>query len=179
MKLVGRLPAWDSLTLWWRHQMETFSALLALCAGNSPVIPPTKASDAELWCFLWSVLNKRLSKQSRRRWFDTPSRSLWRHRNEVGGQAPCMGTADSKVWEPKNRGRNPISGQNRVIKSTFPLNIWNGGSKSYIFLQHREKGGLNYMFSQCLEKRVGWKPRSVLANPTNFIVGEPRMMPMT
>ena len=24
-------------TPWWRHQMETFSALLALCAGNSPV----------------------------------------------------------------------------------------------------------------------------------------------
>ena len=23
--------------LWWRHQMETFSALLALCAGKSPV----------------------------------------------------------------------------------------------------------------------------------------------
>ena len=22
---------------WWRHQMEAFSALLALCAGNSPV----------------------------------------------------------------------------------------------------------------------------------------------
>ena len=22
---------------WWRHQMETFSALLTLCAGNSPV----------------------------------------------------------------------------------------------------------------------------------------------
>ena len=30
--------------------METFSALLALCAGNSPVI-----GDAELWCFLWSA----------------------------------------------------------------------------------------------------------------------------
>ena len=25
------------LKSWWRHQMETFSALLALCAGNSPV----------------------------------------------------------------------------------------------------------------------------------------------
>ena len=24
---------------WWRHQMETFSALLAFCAGNSPVPP--------------------------------------------------------------------------------------------------------------------------------------------
>ena len=30
--------------------METFSALLALLEGNSPL---TKASDAELWCFLW------------------------------------------------------------------------------------------------------------------------------
>ena len=30
---------WWSLTLqpWWRHQMETFSTLLALCAGGSPV----------------------------------------------------------------------------------------------------------------------------------------------
>ena len=37
---------------WLRHQMETFSALLALCAEF-----PTQmsASDAELWCFLWSV----------------------------------------------------------------------------------------------------------------------------
>ena len=25
------------LPRWWRHQMETFSALLAFCAGNSPV----------------------------------------------------------------------------------------------------------------------------------------------
>ena len=43
---------------WWRYQTETFSALLALCVGNSPVqrwIPLTKASDAELWCFLWSA----------------------------------------------------------------------------------------------------------------------------
>ena len=27
---------------WWRHQMETFSALLVLCAGNSPVTSPHK-----------------------------------------------------------------------------------------------------------------------------------------
>ena len=24
---------------WWRHKMETFSALLVICAGNSPVTP--------------------------------------------------------------------------------------------------------------------------------------------
>ena len=27
----------NSLVIWWRHQMETFSALLAPCADNSPV----------------------------------------------------------------------------------------------------------------------------------------------
>ena len=43
-----------SFTTWWRHQMETSSALLTLCAGNSPVtveFPLTKTSHAELWCF--------------------------------------------------------------------------------------------------------------------------------
>ena len=38
------------------HQMETFSASLALCAGKSLVtgeILLTRASDAELRCFLW------------------------------------------------------------------------------------------------------------------------------
>ena len=38
----------------WCHQMETFSELLALCAG-SRWIPRTKASDAELWCFISSA----------------------------------------------------------------------------------------------------------------------------
>ena len=63
--------------------METFSVLLALCAGNSSVTGefPTKASDAELWCFPWSV-NQQLSEQWRRRWFKTPSRPLWHHWNE-------------------------------------------------------------------------------------------------
>ena len=41
-------------------------------------IPITNASDAELWCFLRSALNKQLSKQSWGWWFETPSRSLWR-----------------------------------------------------------------------------------------------------
>ena len=27
---------WSRSKRWWRHQMETFSALLAICAGNSP-----------------------------------------------------------------------------------------------------------------------------------------------
>ena len=39
MKLNGwhDVHARNMNTLWWRHQMETFSALLAIWAGNSPV----------------------------------------------------------------------------------------------------------------------------------------------
>ena len=60
---------------WWRHQMETFSALLCGEFTSHRWIPLTKASDAELWCFFFFYLrlNKRLSKQSRRWWFETPS----------------------------------------------------------------------------------------------------------
>ena len=43
-------------------------------------IPLTKTSDAELF-FFDLRLNKRLSKQSRRRWFETPSHSLWLYCN--------------------------------------------------------------------------------------------------
>ena len=69
---------------WWRHQMETFSASLALCVGNSPVtgefptqMPVTQSFDV----FFDLRPNKRLSEQSWGRWFDTPSHSLWRHCN--------------------------------------------------------------------------------------------------
>ena len=69
---------------WWPHQMETFSALLALCAGNSPATgefpaqrPVTRSFDV----FFDLSLNKRSSKQSQGWWFETPSCSLWRHSN--------------------------------------------------------------------------------------------------
>ena len=65
--------------VWWRHQMETFSALLTLCAGNSPV---TKASATDFDVFFDLRLNNTLSKQSWDRCFDTPPRSLWCHCNE-------------------------------------------------------------------------------------------------
>ena len=42
----------DSTKSWWRHQMEIFFELLAT---GPRWIPRTKASDAELWCFLWSA----------------------------------------------------------------------------------------------------------------------------
>ena len=69
---------------WWRHQMETFSALLAICAGNSPVpgeFPTQRPVTRSFDVFFDLRLNKRLSKQSWGWWFETPSWSLWRHVN--------------------------------------------------------------------------------------------------
>ena len=45
-------------------------------------IPCTKASDAELWCFLNPRLSKWLNKQSPGWWFETLSRLLLRHRKK-------------------------------------------------------------------------------------------------
>ena len=73
------------LIKWWRHQMEAFSAWLALCARNSSVIgefpsqsPVTRSFDI----FFDLRLNKRLSKQSWGWWIETPSRLSWRHCNQ-------------------------------------------------------------------------------------------------
>ena len=55
---------------WWRHQMETVSALLAICAGNSPVTV-VRSFDV----FFDLLLNNRLSK-------------LWRHCNVSESRRP-------------------------------------------------------------------------------------------
>ena len=66
--------------------MEIFSALLVLCEGNSLVTGEflsQRLMTRIFGVFFNLCLNKRLSKPSRRRWFDTPSRSLWRQCNEA------------------------------------------------------------------------------------------------
>ena len=90
-------PGWDSiwanviklfiatsLNPWWRHQMETFSALLAICAENSPIpgeLPAQRPVTRSFDVFFDLRPNKRLSKQSWGWWFETPSCPLWRHCN--------------------------------------------------------------------------------------------------
>ena len=71
---------------WWRHQMEAFSALLTICAGNSPVkgeFPAQKPVTRNFDVFFDLRVNKRLSKQWLGWWFEMPSRPLWRHCNGV------------------------------------------------------------------------------------------------
>ena len=64
----------------------TFSVLLALCEGNPPVtgrFPPQSPVTRSFDIFFDPRLNKRLSKQSRHRCFEMPSRTLWRHYNDT------------------------------------------------------------------------------------------------
>ena len=83
----GRFPSLmaSNVETWWRHQMETFSALVVICAGKSPVPgeflaqrPVTRSFNV----FFDLRLNKRLSTQSWGWWFETLWCPLWRHRNE-------------------------------------------------------------------------------------------------
>ena len=77
-------PVCSGTRSWWRHQMKTLSAQLAICAGNSPVTgeftaqrPVTRSFDV----FFDLRLNKWLSKQWWCWWVETPSRPLWCHCN--------------------------------------------------------------------------------------------------
>ena len=98
--------------------METFSTLLVICAGNSPVTgefsaqrPGTRSFDV----FFDLRLNKQLSKQSWGWWFATPSCPLWRHCNvcrlllvPLSNPCPqclyrCFMTSEQWIWYPFHR----------------------------------------------------------------------------
>ena len=109
---------------WWRHQMETSSALLAFCAGNSPVTgefpsqrPVTLSFDVffDLW------LNKRLSKQSWGRWLEMPSCSLWHHCNEFTCAKNLMhyNWLVSQMWAPLAACREPAGKLRQLYKVLY------------------------------------------------------------
>ena len=102
----------------WRHQMETCSASLAFVRGihrwlrgihRSQVNSPHTDKWRGALIFSLICLNKRLSKQSRRRWVETPSRSLWRHCNVVPNSDQWSG----QPWD--------LSAFNASLLSNFEL----------------------------------------------------------
>ena len=102
----------------------TFSTLLAICAGNSPVTgefpaqrPVTRGFDA----FFDLRLIKRLCKQSWGWWYKTPSRPLWRHCNDVvthwrPRRVNDFGQYRLRWWHVA-WWHQPISGTNYVLSS--------------------------------------------------------------
>ena len=107
------LPSWCAKRFfhsWWRHKMETFSASLVFCAGNSPVpgeFPSQRPVTRNFDVAFDLRLNTRLCKQSWGWWFETPSPPLWRHRNvndtlregsSVTGSSPHKGQVMQSVY---------------------------------------------------------------------------------
>ena len=86
---------------WCHHQMETFSALLALYEVNPLVTSGFPSQRLVMWrfdVFFDLCLNKWLSKQSRRGWFETPSRSLWHHSNVILNPSSPRWLKPSKIF---------------------------------------------------------------------------------
>ena len=81
----------DHFKLCWYNQLSMMTSLngnifrvTGHCAVISPVpgeFPAQRPVTRNFDIFFDLRLNKRLSKQSRCWWFETPSRPLWRHRN--------------------------------------------------------------------------------------------------
>ena len=74
------------ITSWWHHQMETISALLGFCAGNSLVTGEFPSQRPVTWSFdvFFDLhLNKRFTKQSWGWWFEMPLRLLRRRCNVI------------------------------------------------------------------------------------------------
>ena len=91
----------SSFQPWWRHQMETFSALLALCAGNSPVsgeFPSQRPVTQSFDVFFDLCPNRQLSKQSWGWWFDTLYRA---HYNVIVMQWFEKIVVEVRIWMSK------------------------------------------------------------------------------
>ena len=79
---VSHPNLWYTMT----SSMETFSVLLAICAGNWPVpgeFPAQRPVTRSFDVFFDLHPNKRLSKQWWGWWFETASSPLWRYCNDL------------------------------------------------------------------------------------------------
>ena len=95
---------------WCRPQIELFSALLGLCAGNSPVtaeFPPRRPVTWRVDVFFDLRLKKKLSKQSRRWWFETPSHRLLGHCNDRYSNGIQTLAANLLCWKCQTYRQTP------------------------------------------------------------------------
>ena len=118
---------------WWRHQMEAFTALLALCAGNSPVTgefpaqrPVTQSFD--VFFDLGWVINREAG--------DLLSRSLWLNSNEtfqMGQNHTCCFVCELPVlYSESTNAMERCHQQTQInvnqhwvtVGSTRPLSDW-------------------------------------------------------
>ena len=134
---------------WWRHQMETFSALLAICAGNSP-IPAQRPVTRSFDVFFDLRLNKRLSKQWWGWWSETLSRPLWRNVHTCAMHIVSIAIGRHGIWSSlvpamacRLFGTKPLSETMLIHCQLYTIKgilWWNSNQKTII------------LFRKCLKK---------------------------
>ena len=103
----------------------------------------TKASDAEFWCVFYLSLNTRLSKQSRRWWFQTPSSSLWRRCDDIEAETTLQ------------------TFPRRYFKCTYlNENVWISLKISLAFVSKLRINNIPALFQIMAWRRPGHKPFS-------------------
>ena len=146
--------------------METFSASLAICAGNSPAIgefptqrPVTRSFDV----FFALLLNKRLSKQWWGWWFETPSCPLWRHCNDSIPLDNWIIDRESQHMRAPNEGGGTINWlkeiQDDVIKWKHFPRFWpfvRGIHRSPVDSSHKGQWRRVLIFSLISAWTNGW-----------------------
>ena len=141
--------------------MEIFSALMALCSGNSPVtgeFPSQRIVTRSFDVFFHLCLNKRLSKQSRGWLFETPSRSLWHHCYVACRPRQCI-RVDIPSWcdllpictKPALDPTLTILNLNRNLTISFWKCIWKSNLRSH--LGEAPRCGLK-VFNTCSQRHT-------------------------
>ena len=95
-----------SVTAWWRHQMETLSALLAICTGNSPVtgeFPAQRPMTLSFYVF-----------------FDLPWINRWANNRESGDLIHHRAHYGVAIMEPLN---NWIIFSSKCVRGLFTSNV--------------------------------------------------------
>ena len=136
---------------WWRHQMETFSALLVFCAGNSPVtgeFPSQRPMTQSFGVFFDLCVNKRLRKQLWGWWFETPS--LWSYSNVVSGT-----TLDRDMFIYIYKSNLSALQWRHPQKNSAYLEITNTALYSHLKWRHIGGDGVpNHQSHDCLLNRI-------------------------
>ena len=162
---------------------STFSALLAICAGNPGEFPTQRPVTRSFDVYFDLRPNKRLSKQSWGWWFETQSRPLWRHRNVWGGSSftrPCLGPIpmtmltlqsefdrnfvllSSQFWSEKHLHMTQLA-CGGVCKCLQRSGGYKKGHSTRSFIRNSitmENSLVKCMSSTCSERRLKLKPTS-------------------
>ena len=101
----------------WKHFPRNWPFVQEI--HRSPVNSPRKGQWREALMFSIICLNKRLSKQCRRRWFGTPLRSSWRH----GNSTYLIGSGTACLPSHHDQRLSPITGTTKMGTLDIYLNI--------------------------------------------------------